>query len=79
MEPQEEKILKTDILKLRQNVISEFKNEIPLLKLQREYESLIADIEEARLRRTIAVYRLASLEAKDGNEQPRDNNIESTE
>jgi hypothetical protein len=49
-----------------------FKEQIPVLKLTKEYESLLADIEEARLRKWVAISRVASMMAKPSEDPTKD-------
>lgn len=50
-----------ELKQYRKNMLEFYKEQIPLLKNQKEYESLLADIEDAKLRRLTAIIRQAHL------------------
>lgn len=50
------------LAEIRKNMLKSWEEEIPRLKLQLEFEELIAKIEEMRYRRTEFMLRRASLE-----------------
>jgi hypothetical protein len=54
-----------------------YDSNIPLLKKQKSFEELRADIEDARLRRTIAIYKMATIhhqaKAESENIEPKTN------
>lgn len=47
----------------REKMIQYYKEQIPLLKSQKEYETLLADIEEARAKRVTMTMRIAQIMA----------------
>jgi len=51
----------------RQEMIAFYETQLPLMKLQKEYEVLAADIEEARTRRVRAVIMLGQMTAPPEN------------
>lgn len=59
---QEERKLTPEEIRERQEKMMEYWNiQIPFLKVQAEYEDLIASIEESRARRTMALYQVAQI------------------
>ena len=60
----------------REKMIQYYKEQIPLLKSQKEYEMLLADIEEARAKRITMSVRIAQImagppqEPKTGDDTP---------
>jgi hypothetical protein len=54
----------------REKMIQYYKEQIPLLKSQKEYETLLADIEEARAKRVTMTMRIAQIMA--GPPQPKE-------
>ena len=63
MEPTKEKFSPEELKKMRSGMITSYKAEIELLKVQSDYEKLMADIEEHRLRRYFAILKFAQLNA----------------
>ena len=59
----------------KSEMIAHFTNEIEFLKVQKEYETLVTDIEELRMRRALMQQKLASVFApapeEQEEEQPR--------
>ena len=73
--PEEKKELtEEEILAMRTNMINFYKEQIDLIKPQAEYEMLLADIEEARLRKLSAKMRYAQLIASVNNPPPPEGN-----
>lgn len=58
---QERQMTPEEIKKQRELMMQFYKEETPLLKARKEYETLLADIEEARLRRLVAIVRGTNL------------------
>jgi hypothetical protein len=54
----------------RNNMLQYYKNETPLLEAQLDYERLVADIEEARVKALTMVIRQAQLKAGPPKEAP---------
>lgn len=54
----------------RENMLKYYKEQMPLLKAQLEYERTVADIEEARVKAMTMVIRQAQLKAGPPREQP---------
>jgi len=52
-----------EVAALHRKMIEYYNKQIPVLKVQSQYEELAADIEESRLRRATATMRLAHLMA----------------
>jgi|LauGreDrversion4_2_1035121.scaffolds.fasta_scaffold01264_3 hypothetical protein len=50
-----------EIQKQREIMLQFYEEEIPLLEKRKHYDNLLADIEEARLRRLVAIVRGANL------------------
>lgn len=63
LENQEEQYSPEEIKKMRQNMMSYYKDQIALLKLQSQYEVLLADIEEARAKKLAMQIRQAQMMA----------------
>ena len=59
----------------KSEMIAHFTNEIEFLKVQKEYETLVTDIEDLRLRRALMQQKLASIFApspeEEEEEQPK--------
>ena len=53
-----------DLKEMRKRMHDFYKEELPTLRLQEEYERLQASIEESRLRRTMAIGKLAYIESQ---------------
>jgi len=68
---QEKQITEEDVKKYREQRKNYYDSEIPLLKKQKEYEVLLADIEEARAKRLAMTYRIAQMMAGP-QEEPSD-------
>jgi hypothetical protein len=58
---QERPLTPEEIKKQRELMLQFYKEETPLLKARKEYETLLADVEEARLRRLVAIVRGTNL------------------
>ncbi len=58
---QERQMTPEEIKKQRELMMQFYKEETPLLKARKEYETLLADVEEARLRRLVAIVRGTNL------------------
>ena len=58
-----------EIKAYRKAMIDYYKEQLPLVKLQSEYETLLADIEEARARRVTMTMRIAQMMAPPEEEQ----------
>ena len=58
-------------------MLQHFNKEIEFLKVQKEYESLITDIEDLRLRRALMQQKLASVfaPAPEETEEPKPRNL----
>lgn len=76
-DPEEkEKVLSPEeYAKMRKNMIDYYKEQLAFLKPQKEYETLLADIEEARARRMAMGIRMAQMASgpekePDQNDQP---------
>ena len=70
---QEEEVVPTpeQMAAYRKNMEKYYKEQMPLLKAQLEYERTIADIEEARVKALTMVIRQAQLKAGPPKEQPQ--------
>ena len=60
----------------RQEMIAFYETQLPLMKLQKEYETLAADIEEARSRRVRAVIMLGQMTVPPENLANEDEDLE---
>jgi hypothetical protein len=58
---QERQATPEEIQKQREIMLQFYEEEIPLLEKRKHYDSLLADIEEARLRRLVAIVRGTNL------------------
>ena len=67
-----------EIQEMRERMQSYYENQIPFLEKQKEYETLLADIEQARARRIEMTIRIAQMTMgpQDDMEQGSDNDIE---
>ena len=63
-----------EIEKQRKAVVTYYTNQIEMLKVQSEYESLLADIEEHRARRVANIIRQAQMTAGPESEPSEENN-----
>lgn len=59
----QEELTPEQVEALRKNMTEYYKDQIPMLKLQFEAESIAADLEEARLRRLMASVRIGQIMA----------------
>jgi hypothetical protein len=65
----EQRQLTAEEIKLQEKTIVEFySNQVKILKHQKEYETILAEIEEARLRRIKATYTIAAITAPPAEE-----------
>lgn len=62
---------------MKKATVEFYKERINVLKLQKEYETLLADIEEAKLRGLLAFMKVAHLKA--GPESEEETNEETSE
>lgn len=60
-EPVERQYTAAEIAEIHAQRIKFYKEQLPELKLQKEYECLLADIEEARLKKTTMIIRYIQL------------------
>ena len=67
---EERKYTPEEIKKMRDNMIKHYKGEITVLKSQAEYEKLLAEIEESKSRRYLAMAQQAQLFAGTNDEEP---------
>lgn len=71
-----------EIQEMRNRMLFHFDSQIPFLQKQKEYETLLMDIEVARARRIEATIRIAQMtmgpaeEEDDSSENPEDNKTE---
>jgi hypothetical protein len=65
---EQEKMTDEQIKRHEETIIAFYKRQSQILKLQKDYETLLADIEDARLRRIKATYTIAAITA--GPEKP---------
>ena len=63
----------------RKNMLQYYKEQMPLLKAQLEYERTVADIEEARVKALTMVIRQAQIKAGPPREQPQGPSPEDTQ
>jgi seryl-tRNA synthetase len=62
--------------KKRKELTEFYENQIPILKLRKEYEELQTDIQEAQTRRNYAIAQLAQLQYKDDKTDSEDGTSE---
>jgi hypothetical protein len=60
-----------EILKMRERMTNHYKEQLPFLILQKDYETTLADIEEARARRMTMTLRLVQMSAPPEEEPKR--------
>lgn len=70
-ENQNEKAPKSpkEVAEMRKNMEDQYRNQMSLLKVQKEYENLLADIEEARYRRVLSTMRISQMLAPEQPDQ----------
>jgi len=70
-ENQNEKALKSpkEVAEMRKNMEDQYRNQMSLLQVQKEYENLLADIEEARYRRVLSTMRISQMLAPEQPDQ----------
>lgn len=61
---EEKKYSPEEIAKMRKNMIKFYTDELPFLKLEEKYERLLADIEEHKVRKIVAVQKQAYIYAQ---------------
>lgn len=66
---EQKQLTEEQMLEAREKMLTYWKDEIPKLKIQLEFEELIANIEEARFRRTQYVHGRASIETPKSNSE----------
>jgi len=71
---EQQQLTSEQIEAMRKNMVAYYKEQISTLKLQSEYEKLLADIEEARAKRIMNTIRIAQMMAG-----PREEEEESEE
>lgn len=59
-----------ELAQMRAKLKVYYKEQIEVLKVQKDYEVLLADIDDARLRRMTAIVRMAQLSAPHKEEGP---------
>lgn len=62
-EPKEKEPTEAELREYRENMKKFYEGEIALLRRQKEYEALLADIEESRLKRLTMTMRIAQIMA----------------
>ena len=62
---------------MRDRMIKYYKDQIPVLKVQAEYEKLLADIDEDRTRRMTMLIRMAQMQAGPPQEDEEESSPES--
>ena len=70
---EEQEFTAEDFAQQKQELIDFYNDALPQLEAQLSYEEVVADIEEARLRRIMAQARIAQIMAppqEEGDEQP---------
>ncbi len=65
-----------EVEKMRQNMIEYYKTQITVLEPQAEYEKLMADIEENRLRRVHSMLQRVQLQST--KEKPEERKLKTT-
>jgi succinate dehydrogenase/fumarate reductase flavoprotein subunit len=65
-----------EIAEMRERMQAYYDNQIPFLTKQKEYETLLADIEQARARRIEMTIRIAQMTMGPQNEEPDDMDLE---
>lgn len=66
---QEREPTEAELKAYREKMIQYYEEQIPLLKSQKEYETLLADIEEARAKRITMTMRIAQVMAGPAQEE----------
>ena len=61
--PEKKELSKEEMKEMRSKMIAHYKEEIKLLKPQEEYERLIADIEEHKLRAYLSMHKSSQIYA----------------
>jgi hypothetical protein len=59
--PQEKALSPEEVKKMRSKIVADYKEEIGFLKIQSQYETLLAEIEEAKFKRYNAIAKTAQL------------------
>jgi hypothetical protein len=70
MENQQENISPEELVRRREELSAHYKETIPFLKRQLEYEELLTKIEEARANRFMIQVKVAQYMAPDPEEEP---------
>jgi hypothetical protein len=68
--PQEQEMTPEQMKEMRAKMHAYYEEQLPLVRLQSEYEKSLADIEEARARRITMSIRIAELMARQNDEEP---------
>lgn len=68
---EQKQLTEQEMLEARAKMLIYWEEEIPKLKIQLEFEELIARIEEARYKRTEYVHRRATIEAPKSNSEKK--------
>jgi hypothetical protein len=79
---QESQLSEAQIRQMRENMHNFYKQQIPLLKLQCQYEQLLADIEEARAKRltmSIRIAQMMTIPEKESESQKQHEDKEKTQ
>lgn len=69
-EPVEKEYTAAEIAEMHAQRIKFYKEQLPGLKLQKEYECLLADIEEARLKKITMIIRYTQLTSPEPEPEP---------
>jgi hypothetical protein len=72
-----EQLTPEQLKKRRDNLINYYKNQTLVLEAQFKYESVMADIEEARVKRMTMIMRQAQMAAPQQDEEEEDPSAES--
>lgn len=75
MENQQKEMSPEEMAERKSKLTQFYKEQIEFLKIQLEYETLIADVEDQRARATYAQVRLAQMLAGPSKEAPETSNI----
>jgi endonuclease III len=75
----EREMTPAEVEAMRKRMTEYYKLQNPLLELQSRYETLLADIEEARCRRITMNIRLANMVAETQPKEPKDVQTENIE
>ena len=71
--PKQQKYTAEEMKKMRDDMIKHYKGEITFLKVQADYENLLANVEESKARRYMAMAQVAQLFAGVEDEQEKEN------